>query len=155
MVEENQHVTRSFSTQEFEVSPFQSRDAAGIVHLFRRLYGEHYPIKLFYDAEALKDANPAGRYYSLVARTPDGEVIGLENLFRSAPYPHLYEAGVGLAQKEYRKLGINSRLLHFLYEEFIPHQSESEEVYGEAVCNHIFQQRLVERCQGGSGGGKQ
>ena len=33
-------------------------------------------------------------------------------------------------------------MLRFLYEEFVPQKPHIEEVFGEAVCNHIFQQKV-------------
>ena len=127
----------------FDVDYFRPEDAEGIVRLFRAVYGEHYPIRLFYDPEAIIAANVEGRYYSIVARTDEGDVIGVDHLFRSAPYPSLYEAGVGLVLKEYRNTGANTRMLQFLYEEFVPGQSNIEEVFGEAVCNHPFMQKAI------------
>jgi hypothetical protein len=129
----------------FEVGRFRPEDAEGIVRLFLAVYGKHYPIQLFYDPHAIIKVNEEGKYYSIVARTPAGEVIGVNHLFRSAPYPSLYEAGVGLVLSDYRNLRINVEMLGFLYEEFVPTMENIEEVFGEAVCNHLFMQRAVER----------
>ena len=56
----------------FEVDMFRPEDAEGIVRIFRSVYGDGYPIKIFYDPKALTDANENGDYYSIVARNPDG-----------------------------------------------------------------------------------
>ncbi len=37
--------------ESFTVGEFQPEDAEGIVRLFRSVYGEHYPIRLFYDRD--------------------------------------------------------------------------------------------------------
>jgi hypothetical protein len=129
--------------ESFTVDCFRPEDAAGIVSLFRSVYGEHYPIRLFYDPAAIIQANRDGRYYSIVARTPSGEVIGVNHLFPSAPCRSLYESGVGLVRKEYRSLGVNSRTLGYLYNDFIPRHPHIEEVYGEAVCNHPYMQKAI------------
>ena len=125
------------------VGIFAPADAEGIVQLFRAVYGEGYPIRLFYDAQAIIAANETGEYCGVVARTPSGEVVGVEHLFPSTPYPALLEAGVGLVRKDFRGAGINRRLLGFLYEEYAPQHPEIEEVYGEAVCYHTHMQRAV------------
>ncbi len=141
-MENDSNKTENETKREFTVGNFCPEDAESIVRLFRSVYGENYPIRLFYDPAAIIAANQDGRYFSIVARSPSGEVIGVNHLFRSAPNPSLYETGVGLVLKEYRNLGVNGRVLRFLYEEFVPQKPHIEEVFGEAVCNHIFQQKV-------------
>ena len=143
MTEEEQDRREPGTGEGFTVGSFQPGDAEGIVRLFRTVYGEGYPIRLFYDPAAIIAANAEGRYYSIVARSPAGEVIGVEHLFRSAPCPALYEAGAGLVLKAYRKAGVNTEMLRFLYEEFIPPMPNIEETFGEAVCYHPYMQRTV------------
>ena len=127
----------------FEVGYFRPEDAEGIVRLFHAVYGEHYPIRLFYDPAAITAANREGRYYSIVARTASGQVIGVNHLYLSSPCRNLYESGVGLVLKEYRNTGANTRMLGYLYEEFVPRKENIEEVFGEAVCNHPYMQKAV------------
>lgn len=129
--------------ESFTVGYFRPEDAEGIVRLFHAVYGEHYPIRLFYDPAAIVAANQDGRYYSIVARTASGNVVGVEHLFRSAPFPSLYEAGVGLVLKEYRNAGVNTDMLRFLYDDFVPQKANIEETFGEAVCYHPYMQQAV------------
>ncbi len=128
----------------FEVGYFRPEDAEGIVRLFNAVYGEHYPIRLFYDPAEIIAANRDGRYYSIVARTASGKVIGVNHLYLSSPCKALYESGVGLVLKEYRNSGANTRMLRYLYEEFVPGRENIEEVFGEAVCNHPYMQKAIE-----------
>jgi hypothetical protein len=129
--------------ESFTVDYFRPEDAEGIVRLFRSVYGEHYPIRLFYDPAEIVQANRDGRYYSIVARTPSGEIIGVNHLYPSAPCRSLYESGVGLVRKDYRSLGVNSRTLGYLYNDFIPRHPHIEEIFGEAVCNHPYMQKAI------------
>jgi hypothetical protein len=129
----------------FTVGSFHPEDAEGIVRLFRAVYGEGYPIRLFYDPAAVTEANREGRYYSIVARTDAGEVIGATHLYRSAPGKTLYEWGVGLVLKECRSGGINSCLGDFLCNEFVPRNPHIEALFGEAVCNHPYMQKAISR----------
>ncbi len=131
--------------KQFEVGSFRSSDAKGIVQLFQAVYGDGYPIKVFYDEGALTEANAKGQYYSIVARTPSGRVIGVEHLYRSAPYQHLYEVGAGLVLKEWRVLNANNRMLHYVFEEWVPGQDNIEQLFGEPVCNHPHMQKAVLR----------
>ena len=135
----------SLSGQEpFTVGYFQPEDADGMVRLFRAVYGEGYPIRLFYDPQAITAANAEGRYYSIVARAPAGEVVGVTHIYNgAAPCKFLYEWGVGLVLKEYRKLGVNNRLGAFLFDDYIPRNPHIEEVFGEAVCNHPVLQKAI------------
>ena len=55
---------------------FRPEDAEGVVHLFKTVYGEEYPIKTFIDPKLLIEENAAGRTISSVARTPKGEIVG-------------------------------------------------------------------------------
>lgn len=127
----------------FDVGYFRPEDAEGIVRLFHAVYGDHYPIRLFYDPAAITAANREGRYYSIVARTASGKVIGANHLYLSSPCKSLYESGVGLVLKEYRNTGASTRMLRYLYEEFVPGRTNIEEVFGEAVCNHPYMQKSV------------
>jgi GNAT superfamily N-acetyltransferase len=133
--------------QTYVMDAFCPADAPGIVNLFLSVYGEGYPIRHFYDAAALTEANEKCTCYSLVARTPAGEVVGAEHVFRSAPYERLYEAGSGLVLKEYRNQGITSKLLGFIVNDWGPRQENIEEVFGEPVCNHTHMQKLVSKNQ--------
>ena len=129
----------------FDVGYFRPEDAEGIVNLFNAVYGDGYPLRLFYDPAAIIAANESGEYYSIVARTSTGQIIGVIHLYRSAPFPNIYESGVGLVLKEYRNLGVNTRLMEYLYEELVPQKENIEELFGEAVCNHVFIQKAAAR----------
>ena len=130
-------------TEQIEIGFLRPGDAKGIVELFRQVYGEGYPIKIFYDENGLTHANAEGEYYSIVARTQSGKIVGVEHLYRSAPYKSLYETGAGLVLKDYRQFGVNKRMLKFVYDEWVPNQDSIEQTFGEAVCNHPYMQRVV------------
>ena len=63
---------------------------------------------------------------------------------RSAPCEALYEIGAGLVLTEYRRLGLNRRMLEFAFNYWVPQQQGIEEVWGEAVCNHVIMQKAVD-----------
>jgi GNAT superfamily N-acetyltransferase len=129
--------------EEIQVGFFRPEDAEGIVALFHAVYGAGYPVRLFYDAAALTRANETGQCYSIVARTPSGKVVGVDHLFRSAPFPKLYEIGSGLVLKDYRRQGINRRIMGFIFTEWVATQPGIEETWGEPVCNHLQMQKTV------------
>lgn len=124
------------------VGLFRKEDGPGIARLFKTVYGDGYPVRRFYSPDGLLEAHDSGESFSLTARKADGAVIGHMALFRSSPYHNLYEAGAGLVLPEYRKAGINKMLLTHLYERLAPGLGV-DEVWGEAVCNHIIMQKTV------------
>lgn len=130
-------------TSDFTIDSFRREDAEGISDLFQSVYGDDYPIKIFYDPHALTEANAEGRYRSIVARTRAGEVVGVLHLYRSAPYHALYEVGAGLVRTDYRQVGMYTLLLKFIFEEWVLTRPDIEETFGEAVCNHVYVQRGV------------
>jgi hypothetical protein len=130
----------------YEVGLFRREDAEGIVNLFKEVYGDEYPIRLFYDTDAITEANAKGDYYSITARTPEGKVIGVNHLFRSTPNDSLYEWGVGLVSREFRGEGVFNRTGVEITERLIPRLG-MDAVFGEAVCNHLHSQKMVARAK--------
>ncbi|MDQ7784354.1 MAG: GNAT family N-acetyltransferase [Desulfomonilaceae bacterium] len=140
---DNEYENRIPHGEVFEVDSFRPEDAKGIANLFRAVYGDAYPVRIFYDPQALRAANEDGTYYSIVARAADGKVVGAVHLFRSAPFEALYELGSGLVLQEYRNLGLNRRMFEFAFEQWVPRREGIEEVWGEPVCNHVINQKAV------------
>jgi hypothetical protein len=136
-MEPHKHQTSKGS---FEVKLLRPEDAEKVTRLFRAVYGDDYPIKLFYDPAALIEANKKGDYYSTVARSENGEIIGMHNLFRSAPSPDVYEWGVGLVHKDWRIVGVSRAIEIFMLEKVIP-ELGMHTVFGEAVTNHVAMQK--------------
>jgi hypothetical protein len=124
----------------FEVGVFCSEDAEGVARLFRSVHGEDYPIKMFYDPIQLVKANHEGDYYSIVARSLDKEIIGIHNLFRSAPSRGAYEWGVGLVLKEWRSKGVSGAIEQFMIDNVVP-KLGMHTVFGEPVTNHVQMQK--------------
>ena len=122
---------------------FKPQDAEGIAALFRKVYGDGYPVKIYYDPTALIRANESGDCCSIVARNESGEVVGVTHLYRSAPYGGIYENGAGLVSRSYRNQGINNRLEWFVFHRWVPARSQVAGIFGEAVCNHLHMQKAV------------
>lgn len=128
--------------QEWQVLRFTPEDAAGVVSLFRSVYGEGYPVRTYLDEKSLIEENGAGRIISSVAKTPRGEVVGHNALFNSAPHPGTYESGAGVVHAAYRggKGIFTSMAAHGL--EMAREMPSVEAIFGEPVCNHTFTQKL-------------
>ena len=101
----------------FEVQPFHPADAEQVALLFRKVYGESYPVRMVYDPVQLVAACESGRYFPFVVRAADGHVVGYGALFPSAPFGGVYEFGQGVVSAEFRGAGIG-RLLFEHVEQF-------------------------------------
>jgi len=127
----------------FEVSLFRAEDAEGVAQLFRSVHGEDYPIKIFYDPHKLIRANEQGDYYSVVARSKDGGIIGIHNLFRSAPSRDVYEWGVGLVLKAWRGMKVSGAIVRHMWEAVVPRLG-MHTAFGEPVTIHVHMQKECE-----------
>ena len=132
------------SDVQYSVDLFRPEDAQGIVRLFESVYGNDYPIRLYYEPEQLTRANQTGECHSVVARTSTGEIVGVHNLVRSAQYDSTYEWAAGLVLKEYRSLGITEKIVERMMNELVPGLG-IDEVFGEPACNHTHIQKMSAR----------
>jgi len=130
---------------EWQVDRFADADAAGVVSLFRSVYGDGYPVRTYLEPALLIAENAARRTISSVARTSRGDIVGHNALFNSAPHPGTYESGAGVVHAAYRGgKGIFTALAaHGL--ELAPTLPQVDLVFGEPVCNHPFSQKLMHR----------
>ncbi|RJR47248.1 MAG: hypothetical protein C4576_09900 [Desulfobacteraceae bacterium] len=120
---------------------FRAEDAPGIARLFLEVYGEGYPIKIYYVPERLIEENASGNIISSVARTPDGEVIGHDALVRMDNTALVYENAAGAVLPAFRGKGI----FPLLFKHSIVDASERfgvEGLIGEPVCSHIHLQKI-------------
>lgn len=128
--------------QEWQVSRFIPEDAPGVVNLFRSVYGDGYPVRTYMDPKLLIEENAANRTVSSVAKTVNGEIVGHNALFNSAPSPGTFESGAGVVHAAYRGgKGIFTQLVAH-GGEIAAGMANVHTVFGEPVCNHPFTQKL-------------
>ncbi len=141
MVEENTTVLGD------DLSPpaidiFRPADAAGVAALYRAVYGDNYPVGDVYDPQKLVSQGETGEAYRVVARTNAGEVVGHIALYRSSPpNRNLYEIGQMMVRQDYRVGPLASRLFAYSLAE-LPARHSLEQLWGEAVCNHLVTQQM-------------
>lgn len=129
--------------QAWQADLFRPEDAGGVAELFLMVYGQGYPIQTYLDAERLREENAAKRIISSVARTPRGDIVAHNALFRSAPWEGVYESGAGVVHPQYRGgKGLFTGLIEHGLKRAAPAFDVSG-VYGEAVCNHVFSQKAT------------
>ena len=130
----------------YKVDFFKPRDAAGVVDLYRTVYGENYPVQSVYDTREIIRQEKCHETYRMVARSPDGEIVGHIAVFHSVPpIPNqgLFECGQLMVRPDYRKTPLGFELFHACASE-VPEKFHLE-LWGEAVCNHLFTQQMAVR----------
>ncbi len=127
----------------YEVGSFVPEDAEGVASLFFRVYGEAYPIDLYYIPDRIREACAHGDLRPAVARLKSGEVVGFTALYRSsAPFPGLLEFGLGMVHPAYRGSFVLYHLSTMIMDMLrdMPH---AQAVFGEAVCDTVIMQHTI------------
>ena len=126
---------------EWTVDFFKPEDANGVVELFRSVYGNEYHMKSIYDPDQLIAEQLSGKTYRAVVRTTGGEIIGHTAFCATSPLnPALYEALQLLVRHDWRGTSVATELNRFAIPG-IPVKFGLNQVWGEAVCNHLSSQR--------------
>ncbi|MCB2188941.1 MAG: hypothetical protein KQJ78_21175 [Deltaproteobacteria bacterium] len=128
--------------QEVEIDVFRPQDAPGVVALFKAVYGDGYPVDLYYQAEALLRANESGRLISIVACTPRREVVGHIALFNSSPNPKLFELGAGAVLPSYRRSARGLTRMMSYGPQAAAARFGLQAVFGDPVCTHVYSQKI-------------
>jgi len=124
----------------FRIDVFHPGDAEGVSGLFREVYGDGYPVKIVYDPEGFTKAVDRQDYVSVVARTPEGDIVGFSSLYRSAPNQNLYEMGLSMVSAEYRRTAIIGLMIRRLAKVALASPG-FDALFGETVCNHVLTQK--------------
>lgn len=125
-----------------EIRLMQAADAPRVVDLYRAVYGDDYPVKSVYDPVAILAAQEAGDFYRILAFADD-QLVGQSAIYRSgAPNPDLYESGQGIVLPAYRNQGVTDQLMRIGQDTVYP-SIGIHQLWGEAVCNHVFMQKMI------------
>lgn len=128
--------------QDVEIDVFRPQDAPGVAALFKAVYGDGYPVNIYYDPEALLRANESGQFISIVSRTPRDEVVGHISLFDSSPNPKLFELGAGAVLPSYRRIArLLTRMMGY-GSRAAAERFGLEAVFGDPVCTHVYSQKI-------------
>lgn len=128
--------------QDVEVGLFRPEDAVGVSLAYLEVYGDSFPIDHVYNPEEVARRNDSEDQYTIVARTPRGEVVGLAGLFRNAPDPGVYEGGQLMVLKSYRNSHVATLISRAAMGDCAL-RIGLPVVFCEAVCNHPASQRLA------------
>lgn len=128
--------------QSFIVDSFKSEDAIGIRNLFISVYGEKYPIDIYYHPHNIIRANKNKTIYSVVARTQKGQIIGHGALYRTfSDNKKLYELGQLVVHNNYRNTMCAYHISRFIEKQIIKRLA-FDGIFGEAITKQTISQRL-------------
>ena len=128
--------------QEWRINLFRPEDAAGVVALYRAVYGEDYPVKNVYDPSQLIREQATGDVFRVIAHSLADEVIGHIAFYRSSPpNRQLYEYGQMMIQFDWRNTALAFELGEFAVD-VVAREQEIDDLWGEAVCHHPVTQRM-------------
>lgn len=108
--------------------------------LYRKVYGDDFPVKSVYDPEALVASNKSGDLVNLLAFC-DGEVAGQAMVGRSPWNITLFEMMGLIVLPEYRKSGIAELLSRELIEKILPGVNWTAR-YTESTTAHRGSQKV-------------
>lgn len=127
----------------WEIDRFRPQDAQEVVGLYRAIYKEHFPLREVYNPDWHVAQDQKGDTYRVVARLPGGRLAGTGALFRSvATNPDLYEGGGLIVLDEYRTQNLAIPIMQYMNVN-LPQMYDLQQVWGEAVCNHLVSQQLT------------
>lgn len=121
------------------VRPMEEQDAVGVVQCVYRCYGYTYLDPSMYRPRSLVARHRSGRLHSIVAVSPDGEVVGHCALTfdrAGAPVP---EAGKLVVDPRYRGHHLSERLAEVRLA--TARQLGLSGIWAECVTNHPFSQK--------------
>ena len=128
--------------QEWRINLFRPEDAAGVVALYRAVYGADYPVKNIYDPSQLIREQATGDVVRVIAHSLTDEVVGHIAFYRSSPpNRQLYEYGQMMIRFDWRNTPLAFELGDFAVDVAAREQG-LDDLWGEAVCHHPVTQRM-------------
>lgn len=137
--------TSTWCQDDYKMRLIEKDDAIEATRCIYSAYGYTYAREIVYYPNQFYESHTAGKLQCVVLETPDGQVAGTAILMRDTGLPGACEL-VGLAvKKEYQQLGLAKLLVNFLIEQEIKNNKELISLFGEAVTNHPYSQKAIER----------
>jgi len=128
---------------EYRIRLMQEADAQAVVDLYRKIYGDHFPIKEMYDPQFIIEQQETGLMYRVVAVDAAERVLAHHAMYRlKETYHGLYEAGQGMVLPDYRGKGFSNVLQEYIGTTLAAVVGV-EEFWGESVTNHVMMQKAA------------
>lgn len=128
--------------QDVVVDLFRPEDAKGVARCYYATYGDKFPMEYVYDPDAIVVVNESDDHFTVVARTEQGDVVGLAGLFRGGQAKGVYEIGQLMVLKAFRKQQIGERISDYIFNT-LSRKIGVNSLFAEALCNHIISQKMT------------
>jgi hypothetical protein len=129
---------------DYVVRRLRPEDAAGVVDVVHRVYGDSYVIHTeLYHPEQVARLNEQGNLVSVVALEPGGSVVGHYALELPDRASGVAESGEAMVLPEHQHHHLLERMRVVLEDE--AHRLGLRGIFGRTVTNHVYSQRAVER----------
>lgn len=124
----------------FRIVPVDQSNAGLVGEVFRAAYGDLFPVGYVYHAESLLHEIEEKRLSAAMALDADGRAAGYVSVFRSAPNPHLWEAGNLVVVPDFALTKVSGLLFASYANGALYSAAASHGLFGEAVCCHYYSQ---------------
>jgi anti-sigma regulatory factor (Ser/Thr protein kinase) len=118
-------------------------EAMDVCKLVYQGYGYSYLHDHLYYPDRLIKLHAQGRVNSAIAVTPGRDIVGHMALIKEEEGSRIAEAGMGVVSRKFRRQAIAEKLLDFVIRE--AGKKRLTGVYGNAVTNHPYMQRISEK----------
>lgn len=125
-------------TINFDIAPLQPTDIRPLIDCVRRCYGESYPNPVMYDSSQLKEIIDAKLMHSVIAKLPNGKIIGHCALTFDGTQNTSPEAGKMMVDPNYRGHQIAEKMAQKRVE--IAQSLKLPGFWTECVTNHPYSQ---------------
>lgn len=122
----------------FDIAPLQPTDITPLIDCVRQCYGESYPSPVMYDSSKLKEVIDAKLMHSVIAKLPNGKIIGHCALTFDGPRNTSPEAGKMMVDPNYRGHQIAEKMAQKRIE--IARALMIPGFWTECVTNHPYSQ---------------
>jgi GNAT superfamily N-acetyltransferase len=122
----------------FDIAPLQSKDITPLIDCVKRCYGDSYPNPVMYDSSQLKEVIAAKLMHSVIAKLPNGKIIGHCALTFDGPQNTSPEAGKMMVDPNYRGHQIAEKMAQKRIE--IARALMLPGFWTECVTNHPYSQ---------------
>jgi hypothetical protein len=126
----------------YTIRRLRPEDAAGVRDCVMRVYGDSYLHREMYEPDELIRMNETGQRVSVVALDAVGKVVGHYALERDDLGP-IAEEGEAFVAPEHRHRNLMDEMHDLLEQE--ANRLGLKGLYGQAVTNHVFSQKVHER----------
>jgi len=123
---------------EVALRPMVADDAPAFARCMQRVYGDTYK-PFVYDPERVRQLLTGGLLFSVVAVTPDGEIVAHQGLMKEHAHSRIAEVTMGVVDPAHRGGGLFKRLKEVAFAK--ARADRLVGLYGEAVTIHDHSQK--------------